>query len=489
MKRLGIKISAGRVARNTAILIALRVLLPACGLLLVLSLSRHLGAEGLGRYSLVFGFLYFFNNVAPLGLASVITRDGAKNRDAIQPTLANALALSSVGSIALAGIMAALGPLLNYDKETQLCLALTSLALLPFTIGTLFEGAFLALQKMQHVAAAMVLEYVIKVGGAIILLYLGLGLYAVLAMAILGRSLACLLGAHLLAKEGIRVRWAPEPELMKHLARLAPTFVLINVFASLYWRVDLLMLSKMQPLVEVGYYSASYRVFDMAMVIPYSLCLALYPNIASVIHSDAAALRTLGRTVMRYLTALTLPAAVCTSVFSRQVLELLYGPGFGSAAPTLAVLMWTLVFYGLVRYHAFVLLAANRQRVDLVLNAAMLLVNVALNYFLIPRYSHLGAALATLSAILAYGTLQYWYLARYLRGYAAPIIIPPVVPIASLAVGALVLWMQNMSALLVVPAAIAVYILILLGGGFFTREELALIRVGRIFSVSGPPAE
>ena len=467
--------SLPRVAKNTAILVALKIVMPAFGLFLGLALSRHLGAEGLGRYSLVFGVLYFFNTLAPLGLSAIITREGAKDRTAIEPLLGNALFLSTCASILVTGMMACFGYVLGYDEETRNALTLLSLSIIPFTIGMLFDGVFVALEKMQHIAATMAVEYLFKVGVAIALMYAGYGLSAVLVMAIVGRSLACLLGVVLLRRQGIRVRWAYDKAITRRLLRLAPTFLLITVFASLYWRIDIVMLSKLQPIAEVGYYSAAYRVFDLAMVLPYSMCLALYPSLAAAVHSDHTLLATLGRSTVRYMAALTIPVAVCMTVFSGPVLKLLYGPGFEDAIPTLSVLMWTLVFYGVVRYHAYVLLAADCQRIDLALNIVMSFLNIVLNLVLIPRYSHMGAALATLISIIAYGITQYWYLRTRLPGYAAQLSLAPIVPVASLIVGAMVWWLSDVQVLVVISLAASVYVLLLLVGGFFNRSELATV--------------
>jgi O-antigen/teichoic acid export membrane protein len=243
------------------------------------------------------------------------------------------------------------------------------------------------------------------------------------------------------------------------------------------------MLSKLQPMAEVGYYSAAYRIFDLAMVVPYSLCLALYPSVAAAVGKDHTLLATLGRSTVRYLVALTLPAAVCVSVFSGPILELLYGHNYADAIPTLAILMWTLVFYGFVRYHAYVLLAANCQRIDLALNIVMCLLNIVLNLVLIPRYSHMGAALATLISILAYGITQYWYLRRRFPGFAAPLSMHPIVPIASVLVGVLVWWLRDMQPLLVIVLAIVAYGVLLVAGGFFTRAELAMFAAYRPFGI------
>jgi O-antigen/teichoic acid export membrane protein len=137
--------------------------------------------------------------------------------------------------------------------------------------------------------------------------------------------------------------------------------------------------------------------------------------------------------------------------------------------------MWTLVFYGMVRYHAYVLLAANKQRVDLVLNIAMSLVNIALNLVLIPRYSHLGAAVATLISIVTYGFAQYVYLRVKFPGHAAPLALPPIVPIASAMIALLVWWIRDAHVLLIVALAVPSYAALLFAGGFLTRAELAYL--------------
>ncbi|MEO8628131.1 MAG: oligosaccharide flippase family protein, partial [Betaproteobacteria bacterium] len=194
-----------RVAKNTAILILLRVVMPAFGLLLVLAVTRRLGAEALGRYSLAFSILFFFNTLGPLGLSAILTRDGARDRNSIEPVLANALILSTYASIFLTIVMAGSGYVLDYDVDTRYALALLSLSVVPYTVGLLFESAFVSLEKMQHIAATMTVEYIFKVGVAVALVYLGYGVLAVLAMAVVGRILSCFLGAWLLRREGIRV--------------------------------------------------------------------------------------------------------------------------------------------------------------------------------------------------------------------------------------------------------------------------------------------
>src|SRR5262249_3445913 len=129
-----------RIAKNTAALVVLRVLKPLFSVAVVLVASRLLGSEGLGRYTLAFTFLYFFNEVAPLGLDALITREGARDRARLERLLANAIPLGLLSAVTLALGMATLVRLLHYDRETQIAVLLLSPALVPSTLTTFFEA-------------------------------------------------------------------------------------------------------------------------------------------------------------------------------------------------------------------------------------------------------------------------------------------------------------------------------------------------------------
>jgi len=469
-----------RVAKNTMVLVTLRVLMPALAVSLVLLLSRILGVEGLGRYTLAFSFLYMFNAIAPLGLSAIITRDGARDRDRLEDLLANATSLGIISSLLITLCMAGITFLLSYDNETRTAILILSLAVLPCTIGAFQDSAFIALERMDYLAIGTVAEYTLKVGGGIALLLNGYGLDAVLVIAILGRILGSVIAIPLLRKLNIRTRLAFIRKNTGKLLRLAPTFLFIGIFATLYWRIDIFMLSKLQPVEDVGYYGAAWRILELAMVVPQSLCLSLYPRISSSALNNLDQLGRLGRNATRYLLALSLPTAVGITLLAGPLLELLYGAEFSAAADTLSVLILTLIPYGIVRYHAYVLLGANHQRIDLILNVGMSIINIMLNLALIPVYGHLGAAIATFISICVYGLLQYGYLVKKLPGHAAPVSLPAVVLVACTIMALLVWLMRDLNLMFVILAAVLTYGGFLLAGGFFSEAELKVAGLHRL---------
>lgn len=474
-----------KVVKNTAILLALRVGMPMLSMAVVLAVSRLLGSEGLGRYTLAFSYLYLVNTIAPLGLYALITRDGAREPERLGAILSTSFLLGSVSSLVLTiGMVLAAGHF-GYDADTRMAVAILSLAVLPSTIGTFCEGAFVARERMEHIAAVNFVENGIKVGVGVVVLFAGFGLNAVLAAAVAGRVISCLVSFELLRRMQLRIPLRIHRDLLTSFAGAAPTFLLISIFATLYWRIDVFMLSALRPVEDVGYYGAAYRLLELAMVVPQSFCLALYPQMAQVSRTEPLALAALSRTALRYLAAVTLPVALCTMLLADPLLAMLYGEDFRAAGPTLAVLIWTIVPYAWVRYHAYVLVAADRQRVDLLLNIVMSAANIGLNLVLIPAYGHCGAAIATFVAICLYGCGQYVYLHRNLESHATPLPLHPVPIVGSLLVGATAWVLADRSVILALVVIPVLYLATLLGAGFFTETELRMLRLERAAAMIG----
>jgi len=458
---------AKRIVTNTALLTAVRVIVPLMSLGVVLAISRILGAEGLGRYTLVFTVLYVVNTIAPLGLYGLITREGARARERIPTILGSALLLAGCATVPMALVMAEVGLWLGYDVETVEALRVLSVAVAPFVVVILAEAAFVAIEKVQWVAAGAIVDNAIKVGGAVLALLDGQGLVGVIWWTVVGKTVCALLMLVQLRREGFGVA-LPERSMVRKLASAAPTFLLIQIFATIYWRIDVLMLSKLgNDVVDVGLYGAAYRIFELVMIVPQSLCLALYPQIVQASRSTPGELHRIGRETLRYLAAAILPAAVGASLLGGQILELLYGASFADATDTLSVLIWAIVPFAWVRYHAYVLVAVDRQRVDLLLNVVMSAVNVVLNYLLIPRYGHLGAAVATLISIASYSVCQFAYLRSRLPDHLAvlPRDFAPLLAAAVMAV--CIVALHDAPVLITMTIAAIVYLGVLLRTGFF----------------------
>jgi O-antigen/teichoic acid export membrane protein len=86
------------------------------------------------------------------------------------------------------------------------------------------------------------------------------------------------------------------------------------------------------------------------------------------------------------------------------VVELLFGHAYGKAGAMLAVLIWAGLFVNLGVARSSFLMSMNWTKVHFMTVFMGCLVNVALNYILIPRYGGMGAVIAS--------CIAYWVAAH-----------------------------------------------------------------------------
>lgn len=474
-----------KTAKNSLILTVVRILGPACSLLLVMVLSRRLGVEGLGRYVIANSLLYVCAAPALLGLPALIPREGAGNRPGLVRVLREASTLAGVAALLMTGVMAASAFVLDYEPATRAAVLILACAVLPQTWFSLLESAAVAEERTEHLLAASLAEHALKVMGGIGLLLAGHGLAGVLWAAVAGRWAACGVLGVLLRRDGVGLGASWNTAGLRRLAAEIPTFATISIFATLYWRLDMLMLSRLAPLEAAGLYGAAWRVLSVAMILPQSISLAFYPRLVRQYREGPSKLEALAEPALRYLTALAIPMACCAPFVAGEGLALLAGEPFRAAATTVSILLWTLVPFCLVRFHAHLLVAAHLQRVDMLLNVAMSVANLALNLVFIPRWGHVGAATATLASMTLYALVQLVCVHRLLPAYRTPLLPSPGVAVGSAVAAGVTWWLSDLPLPVAIGVPVVVYGAILLAGGTIRREELDGLVPGRLLARRG----
>jgi O-antigen/teichoic acid export membrane protein len=93
--------------------------------------------------------------------------------------------------------------------------------------------------------------------------------------------------------------------------------------------------------------------------------------------------------------------AVPVTLFSDRIVLLLYNTTFARTGLLLSVLIWSGVFINLSIARNILTVSRNWLKVDLVSTFLGCLLNIILNYFLIPTYGAMGAIVASL--------ISYWF--------------------------------------------------------------------------------
>jgi O-antigen/teichoic acid export membrane protein len=160
-------------------------------------------------------------------------------------------------------------------------------------------------------------------------------------------------------------------------------------------RIDILMLRWMAGEAASGQYAAAVRLSELGYFIPLIAAASVQPLLVRAHQGDAGSYL---RALQKYFDLSTLAAyvlALPTALLAPWIIRLAYGVQYAEAGAILAVHAWAVVFVFLGVARSQFLINAGFTRFSLVATVAGAAMNVSLNLLLIPRWSGMGAALAT----------------------------------------------------------------------------------------------
>ena len=442
--------TARKTLWNTVLLVASEIANPLLSLLLIGTMSRKLGATGLGAYNLLLTFFFIAHSFTSLGLNTLITREVSREPQSALGTLCSSSFLGIFVALATAVGLGFSLRLAGYDADLQRGGALVGLALLPSIIILYSEAIFIAYEKIQYIVGLAMLENVMKVIIGLWLLHSGFGVMSLIASFTALRFLTLALNLFAFQRQIAPLGWHYDSRMARDLVRNVPVFGTILIVATLYSRADVLLLSKMTTLAAVCYYTAAQRLLTISQTVPKSFNTSIYPVFSNLFAHEPESYRKAKSLSIRYILVVVLPIAAATHGLAAPIVRILFGAEFSPCEPILKVIIWTLVPYGVTKVLASSLFASNRQVIDLKINALSLLTNLLLNLTLIPRYGALGCAWATLLSICFFLACQlYW-----LRGEIFTVLRQAEILRPTLATAAMLLWLHLTTALLL-PLRIA----------------------------------
>lgn len=424
------------IAKNTFFILLSKFIDPLISLLLVISIARLMGVNGLGQYSFIKATFTIFLVISTLGLEQLITRDVAKNKETAASYLVNLGVLNIVFSLVMAVGMSLFVYFSHYPATVVTASIIMSSALIAASFSNSIHAVFGAFERFEFNAILISGENIVRVIVAVIALLLGGGLVTVILIITATRFLGSMVGLLLIHKKITPLKWNFDFPFLWRQIKAVPTFSLISIFSVIYWRLDVIMLSKFCGMTEVGIYSAAFRIMEIIKAIPLSVKQALFPVKARKFSSDKTDLSGVANQSIKYLTIILLPVAVIITFSANKLMLLLYGHQFHDGAVVLQILIWTIVPYGIAMMLANVLVTSGNQRIDLWANIFGVTINFILNFILIPRMGVIGASLATVVSILCFVSFQILFIKRLLFTlHYRSILTRPIVATMLMAVG------------------------------------------------------
>ncbi len=473
-----------RTARNAAVSAGAQVTGKVGTLIWTVLAARILSESAFGAFFYALAVATLLSAVAEWGFDAVMVQRGSRDLTRLPELFSLAISwqtLIALPLFLLGGLAVAPS---RPDGDARAVLGLVLLAVLLDIWSDSSRAASAAAQEQTGTAAALVLQRLATVVLAAAALLLDLGVVGLAGAFLLGSVVGA--AAHLRALARLGVGFSPRGLDRASLNDfLQDTWVLglTSVVLMAVFRLDAVLLQAFRGDEAVGDYSAAYRLLETVLFVAFALRSAVFPVLNNA-RTDAAVAAGLNRGLSPVGLVFLPFGAVCL-VEAPAVLDLLYGGDYArDGSSSLRWLAFAPLAYGI----AYLLNAGLQARhlQPQMLRAALLavIVNVALNLALLPRFGAAGAASATTVTYAVQAVAVALLLRR--NGVATRVLPSMRESLVAAAALAALLWASPLPPLVEVPLGGLVYLV--LWAAMVRRRDPQQLDVLRTLVRRGSPA-
>jgi O-antigen/teichoic acid export membrane protein len=466
-----------RIFKNTSSLFSAHLIGRLGSLVITIWLMpRYFTESELGGYFVAIALTNLIAILTELGIQNPLIREMTLHPQQTRHYLGNALIVRVILSIVAYGIMIISGIWL-YPSIIVKMIVFLGLAEIANSLAQLYRCVFRAHEEMKYEALTVIVErgaFLVIGGGAILR---GYGLVPVCQVMLAASCINLILSVGLTRLRFTPLRFQPSREIVKVLMRQALPFAIGNLFNLLYFRADAIMLSKLssEGVDANTWYGLAYTIVNAFTILPGALMMgAMFPVLSRAWEREKGRFPGAYTFGMRWMVLSGFPLAVGLSTLSPEITAVLF-PTYtpNEVAKISTALQWLSWAGGLIFVTTAVLAvlrATDKRRAFSVLMGTTALLNICLNLYLIPRFSHVGAAIAMVMSEAFLLIFGIGYISgNIIKFRETPLIFPTLLKasILSALMGiGLVLLKGSLSIWVLIPLAVVFY-----GGGIAILGE------------------
>lgn len=407
------------LVRGSAIAVATRVAGVGLGYIAAIIISRMLGAEGYGIYSIAMAWALLLVVPSRLGLDTaalkfvpIYLERGDRSR--LSGFVRLAACCVFVTSV-IAGLLIIVAAQLRLTSIPEDATVATALTIFPIA-GLGLVGALLRAER--RIFASQFYEQLLR-PAVVILLLAGVAASAgrmsattAVLFGAAGAFVALLAGGVHTVRALPLAGVAPDYSNRREWVSLGGVLLATTVVQEALNQVDIVMLGYLASASEAGLFAAAWRVASLASFAVAAMTTVSGPLIASHFErADFTALGSIARSTARIGFAAALLICLPLGLVGAPILSL-FGSGFTAAYPALLVLLLGGLANAFTGVVAYLMTMTGRHSHALAIFAAALAISVLLNMLLIPRFSIVGASIASTVGTIAWNVAMLAYVRR-----------------------------------------------------------------------------
>ncbi len=437
-------------------------------------LARILGAESYGVIAIAVGVTLYFSRIADFGIEVVGTKEIAKFPDSINH-LVSAVMSVRLTFAALLTCFTILGAQLFLPEPERTILSIYFFTLIPIAAST--KWIHLGFENARPIGLSRIVGEMLVLGIVLCLVRSSNELWGVPFAQIAGECCIAFILIMVLRQQNYKFGfcwdWATAlPIFIRASPILLQTLLWLFIYNS-----DLIFLRLFRDRESVGYYAAAYTLICFLANIGFSYGMSLLPTLTRL-GAGSSGEKSLYQAALAHAYAVSLPISIGGCLLASKIVNMGFGDGYTNSILALQILIWCIPLSVIRMVPWAALIARGRQKLLLKATIYSVLVNIALNLLLIPRYGINGAAIATVITECLTGVLMLKYAANNELSFTAlRRFWRPTVASFFMTVALIVLRQSNLAISLIFGAIIYGLTLTILGGIRLRKWQLPAFNI------------
>lgn len=400
---------------NLFFLLALNILIKSFWILGIdREVQNALSADVYGMYYALFNFTYLFNIILDFGITNYNNRTIAQHTQLLKKYFARIVPLKFALAAIYFIIILVAGAFLGYSSY--------QIKLLSWMCVTQVLQSFISYLR-SNITSLMLFktDSVISVlDRSLLIVFCGIFLWndslraiftidhfvyiqtLTMFITFLVALIVCL------SKTGLlKLKWNFAFNL--HILKDGLPYALLGLLMACYNRMDSVMLLALveDNGVSSGIYASGFRLVDSANMVAYLFSVILLPLIARMIKENQKINAVVGA-AFHLLLIITLGFVAVSVCYSKELMELLYNKHIDESAKVYEILSFCFIPISMTYIFGTILTAnGSLKYLNLIAGLGMIM-NIGLNFILIPLFKENGAAITSLITQSVTAILQAW---------------------------------------------------------------------------------
>lgn len=435
--------NSANVARGVGFAIIGQILGRGIHLISQVIIARWLGPAGYGLYGIGWTLTRILGILSHLGLDNGIifflSPYTGKYTNQVKAVLIQCLTIATISGFAVSGLLYIIAPFLAtvfHEPELVTALRILSPVFVPIALLRVITGAIRARHRIDYAIRGDDLGQPLLNLVLVVLLYIaGYKLNGAITALVLSFLLAAAIAAYYMRQVYVEVLQLSTLNTLRTSTILKysiPTCFAALLGISIIW-IDRLMISHFSNANAAGIYQAISQISLLFAVVLTGLNSTLGSLTSSALQEqDFANVNEIFTVCTKWGAYLCFPLCLVLCLQAKQIIGILFGSEYVSGAIPLIILALTQYFNVATGGVNILLILSGNQKIWLTISSIMLIIDIGLNWFLIPRYGLTGAAITTAIVIVAQFTtgllilkqrLNLWpYDQRYYKGISSAIV-------------------------------------------------------------------